>query len=306
MKYIIFNTNADYLQDMMSKTQANYDVNIISVPRTTNFISKIFLGLHKFLNISIFHKIHLKLLQNKPKLEKEDVIIVFDSNYWIKSLQFLRKKYKNKIVFWYWNPVSTYSQSIIKDVEANCDSVFTYNLYDSKKYGYKFHSQFYWDSSLQSEYQSFDFLFIGRDKGRSQQLLSIYNSLIKTDFKPKFYVISNDTSLPFSEKKYLSYAESKKYVKNSKCLIEFSAPNNFGGLSLRALESLFNNKKLITNDTSITDYSFYSSNNILVYTETTTIDDIIRFMELPSIIATEEILNEYSSYHWLQAIALTN
>ncbi len=303
MKYIIFNTSADYLEDMIEKTRSACNVDIVSINRTENFLAKILLGLHKFLGFSIFYRLHFSFFQIKPNINSDDILVIFDSNYWMISSKYLRRLYKNKIVFWYWNPVSTYSEKQRDIIVRNCDYIYTYNQNDSKKYSYLFFPQFYWDSNLRNNNNTYDFLFVGKDKGRGEMLNKLYDDLCHFGYTVKFHVISHDSSLPFSTMKYLKYSETKQYVKNSRCLIDFSSENNMGGLSLRVLESLFNNKKLITNNYTIRDYSFYSENNILIYDEHTSIEEINHFMTLDYADISDELKCLYSSCQWLRTIA---
>ena len=64
-----------------------------------------------------------------------------------------------------------------------------------------------------------------------------------------------------------------------------------GGLTIRTLEALFYNKKLITNNESITEYDFYNADNIFIYKEQDcNIDALKSFLKKNNVIIEQNIL----------------
>ena len=77
----------------------------------------------------------------------------------------------------------------------------------------------------------------------------------------------------------LRYYEYLKQIENSRIICEVVQKGQ-SGLTVRALEALFFEKKLITNNESIIEFDFYDSNNIFIFRDTTSENDIKNFLSL--------------------------
>ena len=135
------------------------------------------------------------------------------------------------------------------------------------------------------------------------------NKLIKRDNKNEeekidyipLYSNKNEEEVSFiieSEKDYINYNKYLNLVSKSKCILDFNI-NEQIGLSLRPLEALFFEKKLITNNSDIVNYSFYDKNNIFVIG----IDeykDIKDFLNKPYNKIDKKIINYYDYKEWIK------
>ena len=61
----------------------------------------------------------------------------------------------------------------------------------------------------------------------------------------------------------MPYQEVKKYILRSKSILEINKDNQ-SGFTLRALESLFYQTKLITNNSGIVESDFYNKTNVFI------------------------------------------
>ena len=111
---------------------------------------------------------------------------------------------------------------------------------------------------------------------------------IKTNFK-----IIED------KKDYIKYDEYIKNIQTSKCILDYNTNNKIAPLTLRPLEALFLNKKLITNNLDIINYDFYNPRNIFILGKDD-INDIKKFIDTPYQIVDEKIVNYYDFNSWLQ------
>jgi hypothetical protein len=94
--------------------------------------------------------------------------------------------------------------------------------------------------------------------------------------------------------KPLNQLDIRKIIENSKCVIDLSHSHQ-SGLTMRAIETLGMQKKLVTNNKMIKEYDFYNKDNIYVIG-----DDIglKEFMLKPYVKINQKILNQYALDSW--------
>ena len=147
-----------------------------------------------------------------------------------------------------------YQNDYLKD--ENVDDIWSFDKQDVKKYVLKYNSTFYYNPEKTSVDLKYDVVFLGRNKDRNYDIKEIQNELVKNGLKAWIKIINN-------EKDYMRYDTYLSYVNSSKCILDITQ-NGQAGLSLRFMESLFFEKKIITNNKYILDYDFYDKNNIYI------------------------------------------
>lgn len=75
---------------------------------------------------------------------------------------------------------------------------------------------------------------------------------------------------------------------------------NQTGWTLRVIESLINQKKLLSNNREILRADFYRPENILVFDGKTTAEEIKSFLLRPFIPYNEEVIEEYLVGSWIR------
>ena len=139
------------------------------------------------------------------------------------------------------------------------------------------------------------FTFLGNKKNRINeinQIKAICDNVSKNSY---WKVVEN-------EKDYVPYIDYLSIMINSKCIVDVIIPGQTG-LSLRPMEALFFNKKLITNNLYIKKMDFYHPNNIFIIG----IDnDIKNFMKLPNVTISDNIKNNYKTEEWCRRIINEN
>lgn len=227
----------------------------------------------------------------KRKINDIDTIVFFDTGYEKQFSKYVKKKNKNiRTIFWYWNPIDEKNKVYLED--ENINEFWTYNKFDSHKYKINYNSQVYHveKQSKMSNFEKYDIIFMGKDKGRTKMINEIEQIFKKEKLKYHFNIVSN------SEKNFIDYDEYLSELETSKCILDV---NYFlpCGLSLRPLEALFFEKKLITNNKDIINYDFYDKNNIFILG----IDDISTikdFINKPYKKINREIISYYDFYNW--------
>ncbi len=131
--------------------------------------------------------------------------------------------------------------------------------------------------------------FIGYEKNRRDVLLEYKASFERLGLPCSFLIFKR-------KMKGISYFENIQNVSRCSCVVDITTEQT--GISLRPLEALFFDKKLITNNKSIKEYSFYHPNNIFILEE----DDLRKlpeFVTTPVTAVSEKVKEEFDINSWI-------
>jgi hypothetical protein len=183
---------------------------------------------------------------------------------------------------------------LYKDIE-----IWTYDPVDAQKYNLKLNTQFFFPEFVTQTIPSvnkYDCVFVGADKGRSKVIATCKNLLDRLGLK-NFFLIA-DTSKYKVNPNRISYEEVLSLVKSSKCVVDL-IPDAQTGLSLRPLEALFFEKKLITNCKSIRNHPLYNPTNIFILGEDNECD-LFNFINGPIEKQSQKVKEYYSFNEWFK------
>lgn len=207
------------------------------------------------------------------------ILIIFGGNYMGKrNIQVLHSRYPNvKIVYYGWDSVSNFPR--IAELLASADASYTFDRDDAAKYHSNFLPLFYenkmkGDLDVIYDVSTVMSFFIEK----AQMLQDVLNALPKQVKKliylrvrdrlyyRKIKLLNPKQTAQF--KQYfsfgkLSHDEVSKIFSESKVIIDIPLPNQ-KGLTMRTFEALSLRKKIITTNQDITNYDFYSPDNIFV------------------------------------------
>lgn len=222
-------------------------------------------------------------------------IIIFDSAYNENAIRILKKKCKNsKIILYYWNYINEYSKNFLKN--KNIDEFWTFDIRDSKRYKINYNPQFYTRNiNLEINNYAYDVLFLGRNKNRKEIIYNITNILKEKKIEAKNIIIEN-------KKDFVPYEEYLQLLSKTRVILDIVDIKQVG-LTLRCMESIFFNKKLITNNLDIENYDFYNPNNIFIIGKDN-INNIKEFIDKPYEPIDEKIVNYYDFEQWLERFGL--
>lgn len=250
---------------------------------------------------------------------KKGVVVIFATSQYSKNENFIKwltSKYKDiKFVLWMWDACGILEKSGIKieKLPEMYHKIATFDRNDAKKYNFEFFPQFHNRKILENYTESGKknnkgVSFFGVDGGRLDILTAILRKLKELKEEPSFYIVkdkgksyinNNSEIMPYLNEEFLSYEECLEKMSNSQVILEIMRETQTG-LTLRSLESLFMEKKLITNNKDILNYDFYNKNNILIIDS---VDDITEeFFSTPYEKTAEEILNKYTVEAWVKNI----
>lgn len=178
--------------------------------------------------------------------------------------------------------------------------VWSYSEYDCKKNNYKYNTTFFWDRKREAiaEVEQ-DVYFIGKDKGRLKKVLSIATELEKREISIVYHVVATHR-YSFPKKNYsnnIPYSEVQASIAKSRAILDVKVSQT-AGPSLRALESIFYRKKLITDDKNVEHFRFYNKNNIFIWGEDD-ITDLKEFLSSPMSEVDSDDIEYYNVSNWL-------
>ena len=268
-------------------------------------IDTIFMPVRKYNSLphrlvkAIYYKICPKVYSNylsqdvsdrlKAITQNDTLIVIGEDIYFYWVLSHLCKHVKHKVAY-FWNPcVSIENQKTCRQLQKTEDrakaiveyirnlgfTMATFDSSDAVKYNMYYYPQFYRSYPEQTELTEkydYDFYFCGRDKGR-KTLIDFFQKRLSKFGKCKFIII------PESNPDFMGYYDYIDEVKKAKVLCEIGQKGQTG-LTIRALEALFFNKKMITTNEYVKQMDFYNPANILVLNQDITDSEIEMFLNV--------------------------
>lgn len=219
---------------------------------------------------------------NKP------IVFIFDArwleyDYMRDYAVWLRKKFPGcKLVANYIDIVATWEESAKPDaIRHLVDLLVSYDKDDAAKYNMECHPTVYSETKITkpNDTPMTDVFFVGAAKNRMQKILEAYDTLEKAGLKCYFYVM--DAKPPYNQERsgihyvekdvWLSYEKCVQFVQHTKCVLEIMQ-QGAKGETLRVWEAITYGKMLLTNNQSVKESKFYSSDYVSVISENGDID----------------------------------
>ena len=202
-------------------------------------LKKLELCLSRILKVDLFFNFFpIEIYRKLKKLpHKDSLIYVGESSQMCFILSRICKN-AGKRTAYFWNPCSTINQcdKVIERINSYGFNIATFDSGDAQKYNLKFVGQLYRKQEKYECKEEYDFFFCGKDKGRKKNIERV-KKLVTSLGKVKFIVPEKKDAFEYGE-----YIEN---VKKSRILFDFVQKNQ-SGLTIRVMEALFFQKKLIT------------------------------------------------------------
>lgn len=278
--------------------------------------------------VNVFWKVGFKsclplLFAFNPKeLADYDTVILPDSRHTAWLVEYLHRMYPRlKIIVWVWNTLgrnaSTYVALSKKYENDDKVVVATFDLSDSRKYDLLYIPNFYFSSLVQKFKKSqpieYSTVFVGVEKGRGQTIQKLKTIFERIENKAYFHVVPNRTKwqniwhkvLKFvgftSSIGFLRYEEILKLIDRSQSVLDISNDGQ-SGMTLRVLEALFFEKKLITTNQLVREMDFYNPHNVLIINDTTDEETIREFLKEPYEKLPVNVIQRYDFSNWLDGL----
>lgn len=237
----------------------------------------------------------------KRKLCMYDTVIVFDHSDNIDLVNYIHKKNKEiRIIFWFWNSVAnSINPNLIDD--KICEK-WTFDHRDAVKYHMKENTQYYFEVNY-SKRNSIknDVFFVGIDKEREEILEKCKEIFEDNELSYNLNVVKEKKTKLSINKKYYNYMKYEDVINGimeSKAILDIVNNEKQYGITLRPLEAIFYEKKLITTCQHIDQFDFYNKENIFILGK----DDVSNlkyFISSKYKKVDKEIKKKYTFNNWL-------
>lgn len=234
----------------------------------------------------------------KYQIHSIDTVIIFAPLNELEVLSFLKKSNKNiRIIYWYWNPVFRIRQidaNLLKEVE-----LWSFDLEDCLRLGMNFNTTFYFSEiNIPTNNTEFDAVFVGNDKGRGTDLKKLESSFNAMGLRTYFHVVPNEKDVDKKRIKKIPYPQYLELVSKTRAIVDIT-PKGQSGLTIRPMESIFLQKKLITTDIDIVNQDFYHRQNIFIVGKDNDAH-LKEFIESPYKPIADDVKLQYDFDRWLQ------
>jgi len=304
MKVLMLYSGNDSFNEMFRK-ERNENKKCYSQPLYSSKIKHNFLfKFIQFLGVYIFNPLLFFIYGEwKNNINNYDLFIIPSRKPAIYAAKIIKKKTNKRIIIWYWNAVTKKEINPYKCQKKGYET-WSFDIDDCKKYNMKFGDQYFFnfsDIECNNAISKVDLFYIGKNKG---ERLTFINKLKKylndnnITYNINLCNSSNKNKNSFSVK--MDYEEVIQNIKLSKSILDLNIKEQ-SGLTMRPLEALYFNKKLITNNNKIIDYYAYEKENTLII-ENDNFDEIKTFLSKPTKKISNEKLNYYKFDSWLERI----
>lgn len=255
--------------------------------------------LHRFkLEKCTWFDYYFKLNVKLSKKENSKVIIIIGSLIYEPFLKMLREIFPTIPISYSFSNIVKNSASISPYLLRKYNIIgWSWDKEDCKKYNLNYIRPAIDPNifkSIDRRLDIYDLCFIGADKGRYKLVKEISHIATASGINSYTHITPDYSFLKFIHKDYkepIPYDKYLEIVSSSKCIIDLVQKGQVG-TTMRTLEAIFSNKKLISNNPNLIDYDFYHPNNIFILSESN-IDEIPGFLRKPYVPIDKDILDNY-------------
>ena len=274
--------------------------------RIQNTLSKVFLGKNPKLK-----KRQEYILQQLQKNGFQNQILVINPELIDLEYHLEIKKHTEKYIAYLYDSVSRCPVKHLLD--GVFDEIFSFDKVDVATYGFsEINNYIYFDTPKTASQLKQNFIYIGSIDNRLDYLNQFAEHLKKQHQSFLFYAIGKkafvnklkqlflgkNKNLIFQKKRF-SQQETLKMYAESETIVDLVRDNQTG-LSFRIFEALGLRKKIITNNFSIQNYDFYTSNNVYLIDENIQFQSNVytsNYVQLP-----DNIYDKYSISAWVETV----
>lgn len=274
--------------------------------RIQNTLSKVFLGKNPKLK-----KRQEYILQQLQKSGFQHQILVINPELIDLEYHLEIKKHTEKYIAYLYDSVSRCPVKHLLD--GVFDEIFSFDKVDVATYGFsEINNYIYFDTPKTASQLKQNFIYIGSIDNRLDYLNQFAEHLKKQHQSFLFYAIGKKAFINklkqlflgknkniIFQKKRFSQQETLKMYAESETIVDLVRDNQTG-LSFRIFEALGLRKKIITNNFSIQNYDFYTSNNVYLIDENIQFQSNVytsNFVQLP-----DNIYDKYSISAWVETV----
>ncbi len=159
----------------------------------------------------------------------------------------------------------------LDQIKTSFNLILSFDKYEALRYGFQYFINPYSQVQIKNDqsYTKSDIFFIGRDKNRLNKIISICEFLQSFGLKCQFFIVGvkSENQIYCDGVTYIdwmSYDEILQRINNTQCLLDVVQDFSVG-YTIRVLEAVVFNKKILSNNGEILNAPFYNSCNICYF-----------------------------------------
>lgn len=263
---------------------------------------------------------YYKRCLKKIGMKKIDIVFAIRASSINDDIYSMIKEYCNsdcRFIMYQWDSVANNPRA--KQLADLFDNVYTFDINDSANLGWEYRPLFFISDMVHaSNNRSIDVSFLCSWHSQRAEILKRLKE-ITSKGNLTFYYNMRAPFLLFVKNKYLNKRPEYNTIGfgdirfkvlplkrcysiygSSKVVVDYTHPGQTG-LTMRTIECLGSECKLVTNNKLIEDADFFNPNNIIVY-DGEDIDIPIDFISAPYVRLPDSIYSYYSIESWLESI----
>lgn len=258
------------------------------------WLSKKIYALHFLPKLNNIIPLPFKNLWNTIYFDKVDrngriLFLIFQN--WLRvdettgTIAYIRNHFKNcKIVLFLQDIESslinpfTLKKIDLLSYKSQCDLIISFDKKEAKKYNFLYHPTVFSRRHISdSKKTSSDVFFIGKHKGRLNLLIDVYDKLTSLGLNCLFIIqdVPHNQRFQRSGIRYIdasiSYYDVLEYIYQTHCILEVLQPGAVG-YTYRVWEAISYNKRLLTNNLSLRESSYYDDKYVSIFSDASDID----------------------------------
>ncbi len=222
---------------------------------------------------NVFHK---RLIAEYIQTHPEGLLVAHEHRLILELL--LAKFPQRKAHILMRNPLNpqTKTEDLLQSLQALDYTIWSFDPADCAQYGFKFYRQFIEVlMELAVPIPQYDFAFVGRNKGREAVLLGLEAKLKQLGYSVYLDLRSDQAKGVKANIPYPLYLQQSL---KARCMIDLSQIGQTG-LTLRPLEAMSYQRKLLTNNPRIRQEAFYDPANVWIFDEGLDLTGLESFMQ---------------------------
>lgn len=240
-----------------------------------------------------------------------DYLIFFNSsvfeNYIINgTLDLLKQTYPDaKTIVFCQDLLSANARKInIAHIKKKVDLVLSFDQGDAEKYDLVYYPLVYSNISNTEQQIAYDLSFIGGAKNRLNEIIEVWEYCTSNGIKCDFHIVgvSKDKQIHkgmIHYRRSVPYSEYITRLKRTNCVLEIMQKNGRGS-TIRLCESVFFNKKLLTNNADVQNHKVFDYGFIKQFNRVSEID--IDFIKERTVVDYSTIKDLFSPLRLLEYI----
>lgn len=287
MKFYIFGY-AEYMKNAIEDILVREDVCYFDLFEGKNLFEKSMHRVFVSRHIRLFSKLIMpfwanRYLNGQTIMQGElPVFIMYEINPLSNKVQWIKKMKKSypelKIVYIFTNIITGHNMWRLDQIQKHpelYDIIITFNRTDAEKYG-MLHIEGIFSPKIPSKEafdkaEESDIYFCGLDKGRLNDLISVYTRLSQEGINCNFHVIyAKPENRLYKDRIHyhdtlIDNQEMLAGVLKSKCVLELMVDRTQPGSSLRMCEAVAYRRKLLTNNSFAAEKPFFNADQMQIF-----------------------------------------